>query len=393
LARESATQSESTKGSGFDQRGDVEHMDSRLAEWQKAGDSRLFKLIISPEFGERLDLGALTRGLMAKMEADLGTRLEWIATVHRNTEYPHVHVALRGLTDDGQPLRLPRDHVKHGIRNIAENIATRQLGYRTEMDAQEVYRREIRQPRYTSLDRILHRSKVDSGDTQHDFFVFDLNGRYSRAGKHNLNGRLLFLRTMGLADPVRAGRWHVRCDFDTVLRAMQRTADRQRALASQSVLVSDTRLATRLTDLQSIENLSGRVLGHSEDESTSRSYMILEGADHLIHFIYHSPEIEVMRREAKLRPNSFVQLQKKSDQHTTTIRVEDLGNADALLANKEHLRHAVRSLWSRGATPTESGLSGWLGKYEAAMVQTASELQAQRETMLRMDPAREGGRG
>ena len=85
-------------------------MDVRLAEWQKANDPRLFKLIISPEFGDRLDLRALTCGLMSKMEVDLGTQLQWIATAHRNTEYPHAHVALRGVTDDGQPLRLPRDY-------------------------------------------------------------------------------------------------------------------------------------------------------------------------------------------------------------------------------------------------------------------------------------------
>ena len=37
------------------------------------------------------------------MESDLGTRLEWVATAHYNTEHPHVHVALRGITDLNQP--------------------------------------------------------------------------------------------------------------------------------------------------------------------------------------------------------------------------------------------------------------------------------------------------
>src|SRR5438552_4622773 len=105
LTREGATQSESGKPLGFDDRGEVGDLDSRLAEWQKADDPRLFKLIISPEFGDRLNLQALTRSLMAKMEVDLGTRLQWVGTVHRNTEYPHVHVALRGITEDRQPLR------------------------------------------------------------------------------------------------------------------------------------------------------------------------------------------------------------------------------------------------------------------------------------------------
>jgi type IV secretory pathway VirD2 relaxase len=50
-------------------------------------------MIVSPEFGERIDLNRLTRDLMGKMEKDLDTRLEWVAVPHFNTEHPHVHVA------------------------------------------------------------------------------------------------------------------------------------------------------------------------------------------------------------------------------------------------------------------------------------------------------------
>src|SRR5262245_52223255 len=91
LARESATQTERRKGSGFDRDNGNRDLATTLGTWQQAGDPRMFKLIISPEFGDRLDLQALTRGVMSKIESDIGTRLEWIATVHRNTEYPHVH--------------------------------------------------------------------------------------------------------------------------------------------------------------------------------------------------------------------------------------------------------------------------------------------------------------
>ncbi len=79
-----------------------------LERWQSEGDPRLWKLIVSPEFGERLDLDRLTRDLMARMEKDLGTRLEWVAVTHFNTEHPHVHIALRGVRDDKSALELPR---------------------------------------------------------------------------------------------------------------------------------------------------------------------------------------------------------------------------------------------------------------------------------------------
>src|SRR5262245_59544956 len=49
LSREGATQSESGASLSFDQGGQVGNLDARLAESQRAGDPRLFKLIISPE--------------------------------------------------------------------------------------------------------------------------------------------------------------------------------------------------------------------------------------------------------------------------------------------------------------------------------------------------------
>jgi type IV secretory pathway VirD2 relaxase len=121
-----------------------------------AGDSRLFKLIVSPEFGERLDLRRRTRELMAQMKNDLGVDLEWVAAVHFNTGHPHVHIALRGLTDAGS-LRLNRDYIKSGIRKHAEELCTAQLGFRTEPDALEAERREVDARRLTSLDRRIAR--------------------------------------------------------------------------------------------------------------------------------------------------------------------------------------------------------------------------------------------
>jgi hypothetical protein len=96
-SRASPTHEDSRGHEGFGPSGEGVAIDTTLHGWQTAGDRRLFKLIISPEFGERMDLKKLTRDLIAEMECDLGTRLEWVAAEHHNTEYPHVHVALRGI--------------------------------------------------------------------------------------------------------------------------------------------------------------------------------------------------------------------------------------------------------------------------------------------------------
>src|SRR5436853_4299417 len=104
LARESAMHSEARNIRAFGPSGPVSDIHAALGTWQKAGDPRLFKMIISPEFGERVDLEQLTRRLIAHIEQDLGTGLEWAATVHSNTEHPHVHVAMRGVATHKKPL-------------------------------------------------------------------------------------------------------------------------------------------------------------------------------------------------------------------------------------------------------------------------------------------------
>ena len=96
VARESATQESNPKAVGFDSLGESIDIAARLESWQKAGDERFWKLIISPEFGDRADLKRLTRDLVSRMEKDLGMPLEWVAAAHYNTEHPHVHMALRG---------------------------------------------------------------------------------------------------------------------------------------------------------------------------------------------------------------------------------------------------------------------------------------------------------
>src|SRR5436190_2658669 len=157
LARERATEKREKKAAGFSRSERSVDIAQRLDEWQKAGDERIFKIIVSPEFGDRIDLENHTRELMARMERDLQTELEWVAVIHYNTEHPHAHIALRGLDQRGKALRLPREYVKSGIRSRAQDLLTKELGHRTIEDAFEAQRREVDQLRFTSLHRVIQR--------------------------------------------------------------------------------------------------------------------------------------------------------------------------------------------------------------------------------------------
>ena len=192
---------------GFDGEEKDIDMAGRLAEWQVAGDDRLWKLIFSPEFGDRIDLDRLTRDVLKRIEQDTCSQLEWIAVVHHNTEHPHVHVALRGRTRDGRQLQFSRDYIKEGIRAIAEDYCTRQLGYRSELDAAEAERREVTEKRFTSLDRSIvqraHRTEsswlsVTAGETIS--VASDSRRRHDR----HVTGRLAVLRKHGIGAKHRA---------------------------------------------------------------------------------------------------------------------------------------------------------------------------------------------
>jgi hypothetical protein len=76
-------------------------------------DRHHFRFIVSPDDAvEMADLKSFTRDLVGQMEKDLGTKLDWVAVDHWNTEHPHVHLIVRGVRDDGENLVISRDYIK-----------------------------------------------------------------------------------------------------------------------------------------------------------------------------------------------------------------------------------------------------------------------------------------
>jgi type IV secretory pathway VirD2 relaxase len=396
LARESATFDNDAKAVGFNRESSGVDIASQLENWQGAGDELLWKMIVSPEFGDRVDLSRLTRDLIKQMEKDLGTELEWVAVEHHNTEHPHIHMVVRGIRSDGGPLRLSRNYVQQGIRGVVEDLCTRQLGYRTELDAIESERREITEKRFTSIDR---RFQTDASDIRldlgpHYFSVIrnplqvDLNEAARVRARHEA-ARLAVLERMGLAESSGSSAWRVRRDFEQILRAMQRTTDRQKTLAAHGVVMSDSRLVIEVLDSIKMTSIEGRVLVHGQDEQSGRNYLMLEATDAKVYLINYTPEIEAARGRGELRTNSFVRLSRPSGGRAA-IDINDMGDAEGLLSNTGYLRTAARRLLSLGIMPTEDGWAGWLGRYQAAIRKVTDDMEAptERDTT----PARRRGR-
>src|SRR5258706_13990415 len=369
VARESATQGGRAAEAGFNATDQKLDIATALDNWQSAGDERLFKIIVSPEFADRLTLQKYARELMRRMERDLGTEIEWVAAVHHNTEHPHVHIAVRGVDQEGRPLRLPREYIRAGLRGRAEEIATEALGYRTPAHTREAQLREIAQNRYTSLDRILQR--CNDGSSTHFEVTANPNDdalpESAQVLQKHVAARLMHLETMGLAQSVAAHEWRVQADFEKVLRTLQQSGDRQKMLAAHGALVSDKRLPLQVTTLRQLQVVAGRVLLHTEDEQTGRRYVLVEGTDGKVHLIYHTDTIEEARKQGQLAVDNFIRIQKRFANRKPVLHVDDMGDATVLLQNTSYFVKEAELLLRNGIQDVQPVWGGWLGHYQAKL--------------------------
>jgi len=153
LERDGVTK-DGEKGQVYSGERDVE--DGRAFLDRGRDDRHQFRFIVSAEDGVDLaDPRQTTRDLMKQMEADLRTKLDWIAVDHHNTGRPHTHIIVRGITDDGKTLNIAGEYIAYGIRERASEIVTRELGRQTELEVTKELEREVDADRFTRLDRML----------------------------------------------------------------------------------------------------------------------------------------------------------------------------------------------------------------------------------------------
>ena len=53
------------------------------------------------------------------------------------------------------------------------------------------------------------------------------------------------------------------------------------------------------------------MLGHGQEEYTDRMYLIIEGVNGKVHFLYQTDENQNARRQGQLRVNSFARIEKQ----------------------------------------------------------------------------------
>lgn len=264
-----------------------------LVAFEEGGreDRHQFRFIVSPEDAEQLDdLRTYTRHLMSRMEADLGTRLDWVAVDHWNTDNPHTHIVLRGKDDRGKDLIISRDYIAQGMRERASELATQWLGPRTELEIQQSLRREIDQERWTSLDRTLQR-EAQGGLIHMNQPASDPSHRQQRV---LLIGRLQRLQHMGLAHESSPGVWAVRADAEQVLRTMGERGDIVRTM--QRGMSGMPRDLAVFDAGENARPVVGRVVAKGmADELYDRGYLVVDGTGGKAHYIALSAKVELER--------------------------------------------------------------------------------------------------
>lgn len=354
-----------------------------LNAWQVAGDELVFRFIVSPEFGDKIDMAEATRVFVTAMERDLGTKLEWVAADHHDTDNPHTHLAVRGRREDGRPLLVPSDYVKGGLmRERAENAVELQLGPRTPVDIADAAQREVQQQRFTGLDRMLKRIARAQPTGELVVDLKDAAVRYQGAHAieaRELGRRLAHLETMGLASHIAGDRWQVRGDFDSALRAVQKTNDRLKQKYAHAATISDPRLPMKVTDMRNARRVVGRVISHGEEESSGKMFTLIEGRDATLHYILHNNAMRDAWRDGQMKPGSVVDLKKTFERDAATgitrskWSVKNWGPADQVIADPAYLRDAARSL-EPAAKPEEvqGTWAGWLGRHDQAVQRAAT---------------------
>ena len=103
---------------------------NRSWELKVNGERHHFRVIVSPKNSHQMDMEKHVRDLMAQAEKDQGTKLDWRATIHRDTKQVHAQIILRGKRDDGRTLYLDKQYISHGLRHRSQELATKELGLR-----------------------------------------------------------------------------------------------------------------------------------------------------------------------------------------------------------------------------------------------------------------------
>ncbi len=160
-------------------------------KYKNFAENKNWRIIISPQ-QNNIDLTALTKTFIEKLEFETGYKFTWIAANHYDTDNFHTHLLINGKDKNGRDVNfLPREKVSQLFRMYARDICTKMVGYRTQDDIEKDYEKMERKNYLTKLDKTL------------DPLINNniLSRSYLGSRRHvNLANRLKYLEEIGLCE-------------------------------------------------------------------------------------------------------------------------------------------------------------------------------------------------
>lgn len=278
---------------------------------RSAGDRHQFRIIVSPEDGDQYqNLKPFVRRLMAQMEQDLGTKLEWVAVDHFNTGHPHTHIVVRGVNDRGNDLVIAPEYISHGARHRAIDLVKLDLGPRSDLEIEQRLRSDVNEERLTMIDRRLIRDMGEGrlvSASDHDPFQQSL--RVDRLQK---------LGRMGLATYIGGDSWRLEPDLANILRRIGERGDiirtMQRELTARNLERPPADRVIYDPTAEGAAPIIGRVVMRGiADEYNDRHYLLVDGIDGRTHYtaigkgemvdpIPDNAIVQIAPREGGVRP-------------------------------------------------------------------------------------------
>jgi type IV secretory pathway VirD2 relaxase len=332
LRRDGVTR-DGAPGKMFDASGDTADASAFAERCQ--GDRHHFRFIVSlDDAAELSDLRAFTRDLMGEMARDLGTKIDWVAIDHWNTEHPHIHVLVRGRAEERGDLVISRDYISRGLRARAAQLVSLELGQRSEQEIRRSLERQVDADRWTPLDQALAREA-----TRHDG-VIDLRPAGDHTGdveRTVLVARARKLARLGIAAPLGPGQWIMAEEAESVLRALGERGDIikriHRGLAERGV---ERAAADFVPDAETRgDPIVGRLLSRGlDDELKGSAFAVIDGIDGRAHHI----RLKDLDATSDAAPGAIVEVRRLSSREGGSSRLvlavrSDLSIEDQIHAN------------------------------------------------------------
>ena len=305
------------------------------------GEERYFRMILSPEDGDQLDLEGYTRRVMAGVSDRVGQRVDWYAYAHYNTDRPHVHVIIRGDSLPGQ--RLDPRLIQTGIRQIAEREAERELGVRTQEEIERSKQRAIERMGVTRIDHeLLQAAELDPEDKERILLEPTTQRQVDR---------LNYLQSMGLVTAHDHGVWSAPESLGRDMAYMQHEQSLRRMLREAGV---DEATAGEMTIYHLTEKSreqGGQVIAHAVDDGLpSRDdvpYTFIKTDDNVIYWTDQRDAFAVPKGDRLLIDGDRVirttesEYRQRRDDLLRARRI-DLSVGESEVGVSDHIRHMER---------------------------------------------------